>query len=403
MKTLCLVLILFLALMLTFNKAESASPVKIGFDDVRSGPFKSNGDQFLVGMEVAIKKINGSGGLLGRPIELVIEDNQLKPEIAIQKLKKLILEDKCEAIIHGSSSSVALAIAQTMPRYKKPYICIGAATMGVTSENFNPYVFRTNGNVVQYVKALAIYFGKQKELKKVFLINWDNSLGHDTAELYEKFIKEVAPNTEIVGNEFAPVFTKEYAPYISKINASGADYAFTSVWGTDLVQLMTQGRSLGMKIPAGGLFMSDWNAVRVMGDASIGCIGADTFIMGLNTPKAKEFEEYIYKESGGFWPVSQIWMGYIGMMMYVEGVKKAGTFEAERFIKKFEGLEWDGPSGIVMMRPQDHQIQLPVFIGKVLGKTKYFDHPWFTPVQTVTREQLSYKPEEFGWKPYKEK
>jgi branched-chain amino acid transport system substrate-binding protein len=401
MRALCAVLVILVGSVLAFNEAHSASPVKLGFDDVRSGPFKTNGDMALMGMEVALKEINRSGGLLGRQVELAIEDNQMNPEIAVQKLKKLILEDKVEAVFHESSSTVALAIAQTIPRYKKLYICVGAGTMGPTTENFNPYVFRTTGNVVQYLKGHAQYFAKEKKYKKIYLINFDNALGHDVAKYYEKFIKEVAPDIEIVGKEFHPVFTKDFAPYISKIKASGADYIFTCDWGTDLIQLVTQGRAFGMTAPVAGIFLADANGLPMMGDAAIGSVAATFMLLGVNTPKAKQFEESFYKEAKA-WPVEQIYQGYSGMMMYAEAVKKAGSFDTQKVTKAFEGLDWDGPYGKVLMRAQDHQAILPLFVGKVEGKTKYFDYPYFTHVMTIPREQVEYKPEDYGWKPYKE-
>jgi branched-chain amino acid transport system substrate-binding protein len=401
MRALCAVLVVLVGSVLAFNEAHSASPVKLGFDDVRSGPFKTNGDMALMGMEVALKEINRSGGLLGRQVELAIEDNQMNPEIAVQKLKKLILEDKVEAVFHESSSTVALAIAQTIPRYKKLYICVGAGTMGPTTENFNPYVFRTTGNVVQYLKGHAQYFAKEKKYKKIYLINFDNALGHDVAKYYEKFIKEVAPDIEIVGKEFHPVFTKDFAPYISKIKASGADYIFTCDWGTDLIQLVTQGRAFGMTAPVAGIFLADANGLPMMGDAAIGSVAATFMLLGVNTPKAKQFEESFYKEAKA-WPVEQIYQGYSGMMMYAEAVKKAGSFDTQKVTKAFEGLDWDGPYGKVLMRAQDHQAILPLFVGKVEGKTKYFDYPYFTHVMTIPREQVEYKPEDYGWKPYKE-
>ena len=324
----------------------------------------------------------------------------MNPEMAVQKLKKLILEDKVAVVFHQSSSSIALAIAQTIPRYKTIYVCEGAGTMGPTTENYSPYVFRTTGNVIQYLKGHAAYFAKEKKYKKVFLINFDNALGHDVAKYYESFIKQVSPSTQVVGSEFHPVFTKDFAPYLTKIKASGADYIFTCDWGTDLIQIVKQGRSMGLTAPVAGIFLADANGLPVMGDSAIGSVAATFMLLGTNSPKAKQFEETFYKETKT-WPVEQIYQGWSGVMMYAAAVRKAGSFDTQKVIKAWEGLEWDGPYGKVLMRAQDHQAILPLYVGKVEGKTRYFDYPYFTPVMTVPREQTEYKPEDYGWKPYK--
>jgi branched-chain amino acid transport system substrate-binding protein len=402
-KMFVLLVVVLIGVTLGYQKAQAADPIYVGFNEIRSGPFKAPGDRFLTGLEVAIKEINGTGGLLGRPVELVVEDNQMKPEIAVQKLKKMILSDKCEAIFQGASSTVALALAQAMPRYKKIFICTGSFAMDLTGQNFNPYSFRTNASVAILAKAMALYIGKRKEFKKVYMINQDYSYGHDAANFYERFVKEIAPDTQIVGKDFHPIFNKDFAPYISKVKASGADYLLTGNWGTDEIQLLIQARSLGLKIPVAGLLQGDITVLAAMpGDEAVGNFGVVSFFLGYDTPEARKFEDWFYEKSGGSWPVEQTWLSYKGMILYAEAVKKAGSLDIDKVIKAFEGLKWNGPAGTVTMRAKDHQVLQPMMVGQVVKKTKYYDFPYMKPIQVIPPEQLDYKPEEFGWKPYKE-
>lgn len=390
------------ALVLISPFAIAADVVKLGVDEVRSGAFKSNGDRIIWGIKAAVKEANDAGGILGKKIELVIEDNQMKGEIAVQKLKKMILKDGCQIIIQGSSSGVGGAIAQQMPRYKKIYLDTCAEAIGITGKNFTPYTFRTCLNAGMHVKGLAQYFGK-KGHKKVFLINQDYSWGYDVAEYYEKFIKMIAPDTQIVGKEFHKVFNKDFAPYISKIQASGADYIISGNWGTDMTQLIVQSRNLGLKIPIGCCFLDDDAVMAVARESAMGCIQANMYLLGVDTPKARAFEDTFHKSSGGKWPSFVIMEAYIGTKMYFEAVKKAGTFETEAVIKAFEGLTWEGPVGTLTMRKEDHQNQTPVVIGEVVEKTKYYDHPYVKPVDIIPADQVSMTLEESGWKPYKGK
>jgi len=403
MKKVCALIIIFTGFILAVNQVQAAPPIKIGFLDVRSGPFKSNGDKFLVGFETAVKQINEEGGILGQPLEIVEEDHQMKPEIAVQKLKKLILKDKVEAVIGGSTSACCLAISKAMPRYKKIYMPTGFA-MDITGKSFNPYVFRSFSNVAILAKSMAQYISKHTQLKKVYLINQDYSYGHDVADIYEKFIKEAVPGAEIVGKDFHPMFNKDFAPYISKIKASDADYVLTGNWGMDGSQLIIQGRSLGMNLPIAGFALADPNNLGAMpGNEAVGSLGMSTYLSGVDTPKAKKFEESFYKISGGKWPTEQQWFGYQIMMMYAKAVNKAGSLDIEKVIKTFEGLTWEGPVGTVTMRAKDHQAIQPMVIGQVVEKTKYFDFPYMKPIQVIPSEQTAYKPEDFGWKHYKER
>ena len=150
--------------------------------------------------------------------------------------------------------------------------------------------------------------------------------------------------------------------------------------------------------------MGDHNNVKAMpGDQAVGSIGAGMFPPGIDTPKARKFEDSFYKATGGTWPVGQIYIGYQMMMMYAEAVKKAGSLDVEKMIKAFEGLKWEGPAGTVTMRAKDHQAIQPMVIGQVVKKTKYFDFPFTKPIEVIPAEQVNYKPEELGWKPHKGK
>jgi len=404
MRKIVILLMVLMGVILGYAKTEAAEPIHLGINEVRSGPFKSVGDKFVLGVEIAAKEINKAGGLLGRPVELVVEDNQMKPEIAVTKLKKMILEDKCEAIFQASSSAVALAISQTMPRYKKIYIPMASFAMDLTGKHFHPYVFRTDSNVALFTKAMATYIGKQKkEFKKVYLINMDYAYGHDVANFYERFIKEIVPDTQIVGKDFHPMFNKDFGPYISKVKASGADYLLTGNWGTDLIQLIIQARSLGLKIPFAGILQSDPVTLAAMpGDEAVGNFGVASYFPGVETAEGKKLEDSFYERTGGTWPAEQVWYAYKAVILYAEAVKKAGSIDVDKIIKAFEGLKYDGPTGTVSMRAKDHQLMQPMVVGQVVKKTKYFDFPYMKPLQIIPLEQLDYKPEDFGWKPYKE-
>jgi len=378
----------------------SADTVNFGVCEIRSGPFKTNGDRTIWGIEAAVNEANSQGGLLGKQIELVIEDNQGKAEIGVQKVKKLVMQDDCVVIIQGSSSGVGGAIGQAMPRLKRIYLDTNAEAMGITGENFNPYVFRTCLNAGMHVKALANYFGNKTDLRKVFLINQDYSWGYDVAKYYEKAIKEIAPDTEIAGKEFHPVFNKDFAPYVSKILASGADYVISGNWGTDLTQLVVQSRKLGLDIPIGATFLDDDGVMSIAQEAAQGCIQANMYILGIDTEKAREFEQTFHKYSGGKWPSFVIMEAYIGTKMFIEAIRKADSFETEEIIKAFEGMTWEGPIGPITIRPEDHQAQTPAVIAKYAPKTKYYDFPYLEPIMIIPAEKISLSLKESGWKPY---
>jgi branched-chain amino acid transport system substrate-binding protein len=425
MKKFALVVVAFLF----FNaSAFSADVVKFGVNDCRSGPFKPTGDQHVIAIETAVKETNESGGVLGKRIELCIADNKLKADIAVQNIEKLITRDGCQVIIHGTSSVVGGAIAKIMPRYKKIYVDTGAMAMAITGEDFTPYTFRTCPNAGMLAKGLAQYFSKQdyqtyqtylpsSSATKAtvpgavsdssspewafFLINQDYSWGHDVARYFEKFIKQLSPKARIVGKEFHKVFNKDFTPYIDKIRASGADYIVTGNWGVDLEQLIIQSRDQGVKRPFGCMFLDDDDVLSKVRKKALGCVTVSPYILGVDTPRAGAMEQSFYRNSGGQRLVFARALSYIGTNMYIEAVKKAGTFETEAVISAFEGLTWEGPAGTLTVRKQDHQTQYPMVVGEVVKKTKYYPFPYVKPIAIIPAKKVSLTPKESGWKPWK--
>jgi branched-chain amino acid transport system substrate-binding protein len=398
MKRTTVVMLLLMAFFICTSSVFSAEVVKFGVTEIQSGAFKPVGDRQIWGIETAVKETNDAGGLLGKRIELVIEDNQMNPEMAVQKVEKLILQDGCDVIIQGSSSKIGLAIAQIMPRYKKIWLDIGAMAMAITGEKFTPYTFRTCPNAAMLAKSLAQHFSKKKD-KKFFLINQDYSWGRDITKYFEKFINELAPEAQIVGKEFHKVFNEDFGPYIGKIQTSDADYVITGNWGADLSELIAQSRASGMNLPFGGTFLDDDFVMSEVGEEAIGCVTASQFILGVDNPRARALEESFYKNSGGKQMAFSSMMAFIGTKMFIEAVKTAGTFETEAVIKAFEGLTWEGPAGTITMRSQDHQAQFPMVLGEVVESTKYFSFPYAKPIAIIPAEQVSMSPEESGWNP----
>jgi len=374
--------------------------VRIGVNEVLSGPFKNIGLRVVEGIRTAAAEVNSGGGILGKKIELVIEDNELRTDMALSKPDKLIRNDGCQVVTHCMSSSIGLAIAGEMPQYKKMYLAICAESMSITGENYTPYTFRTCLNVGMHMKALALYFSK-KGYKKVFLINQDYSWGHEIAKYYEKFIGETSPDTKIVGKEFHKLFNKSFFSHIKKIKASGADYVITGNWGSDLIQLILQARAMGLNIPIGCTYPDDELALSVLRESAKGCITANMYLLGLDAPQARAFEDVFHENSGGKWPNFAFMEGYIGIKMYFEAVRKAGSFETDAVIRAFEDLKYNGPAGTITIRKEDHQARQPVVIGEVVEKTKYYDHPFVRPVAVIPADDVSLSLEESGWKPWK--
>jgi branched-chain amino acid transport system substrate-binding protein len=156
-----------------------------------------------------------------------------------------------------------------------------------------------------------------------------------------------------------------------------------------------------MKLPVANQLLTEETGMKMIRESAEGGIGIDAYVLGMDTEKARKFEESFHKNSIGQewrWPVSTAMESYYGMKMFFDAIRKAGSFETEKIINVFEGMDWEGPVGKITMRKQDHQAQLPLVICGYAPKTKYFDFPYVKPIKVIPAEDVSVTLEDSGWK-----
>ena len=197
--------------------------------------------------QFAVDEINAQGGLLGKKVELFDEDSQLKPDIAARKALKAVMQDGATVIMQNISTAVAQAIMNIAKEEQcspgKPRHLFGFDSPAKISARIFSAPATRQANSPEL---LPSYFAT-KPYRKFYLINMDYVFGHAVADDFVAAMKKAIPDVQIVGNDFHPIATKDFAPYISKIIASGAEIVYTGNYGTDLETLMKHAAQLGMK------------------------------------------------------------------------------------------------------------------------------------------------------------
>ena len=187
----------------------------------------------------------------------------------------------------------------------------------------------------------------------------DYVFGHAVAADFIAAMKKSIPDVQIVGNDFHPIATKDFAPYISKIIASGAEVVYTGNYGTDQETLMKQASQLGLKARWASNQMDDTVVLKNIGEYAVGAIAVTTYSLNVETKQSKMFMEKWNKK---FKDTKHPWLGgvqfgqiYNGCMFFLEAVKKAKSIKPEAVIKAWEGMEYEGLVGKMTMRACDHQ------------------------------------------------
>jgi branched-chain amino acid transport system substrate-binding protein len=388
-------------------------PVKLGIVEPQSGPVKYVGDNNIAAYRFAAERINQAGGVLGRKMEVVVADSELKPDVATRRANDLVLGEKVDFLVVNTGSNIAKAVSQVANQHRKVFFSTGTEAAELTGEEFFETTFRCCLNTDMHSAQIAYYFARMAPQKytKFYLLNQDYNFGRAAAEGFKKkFNKIKAPDQTIVGEEYHPLQkVQDFGPYITKIMASGAEVVMTGDWGQDLRLMLQQGAALGWKVKVGNYFLNDPTVLQAVGKAAVGHITADAYLITVDTPENREFlkawrARYPDAPVGYRYPDLTIGRCFYAVTWVGEVIRKAGSLDTQKLIKAWEGSRLRTAWGEVEMRACDHQMLTPGFVAEIMEPAKipqairYFgnEFPYIGPATIIPKEEMTVPPRETG-------
>lgn len=360
--------------------AAHADPVKIAVLETLSGPQASTGQTFRAGVRYAIDKMNAAGGWNGEPVQLVEYDNQGGPAGASDKLKAAIA-DGVQIVVQGASSAIGGQITEDVRKHnlRNPgkeivYINVGAEALELTGEKCNFHHFRLTGNAQVRTKVLVQGMKQAKALgAKVYSINQNYSWGQD---MENAIVANAATGGyEVVEKTLHDVNKiQDFAPYIAKISASGAQTVLTGNWSNDLLLMMKAAKAAGLKAAFGTVFLDQPGNVRNAGDTAVGHFIVHAFnAEAAGAEGARFVADYTAKT--GHAPVFVEPQTAFGLDMVADALKRTkpvgGKLDVNAFARAMETARVQTPMGEARMRAEDHQILLPLVVSTVAKDARY--------------------------------
>jgi branched-chain amino acid transport system substrate-binding protein len=386
-KSLRLLMVVLLAL-LWVGVTQAADTIKLAVIEPLSGNFKDIGERYLAGVEYGVQKINEQGGLLGKKVELIAVDSELKPDVATRKATNLILKDNVKYFCGGTGSSVGGAMSVLCENNNALIFSYGMDAASLTGDKCSRHFFRTGCNTDTHSFALAKWVA-DKGFKKVCTIAQDYSFGKEATAAFIKKLKELSPSATIVAELYHPLGEKDFAPYVTQIISSGADIIFTSNWGNDLTLLLKQGYQLGLKTKYACYYLNDETVIPAVGNdaAVVGSMASEIYMLTIPTEANKKFVAEYHKDKGSY-PASMKGKGYMGVMFWAEALKKAGKDDVNAVIAAWEGLTYNGPAGEWVMRACDHQAQVPIWMAEIVAKSEFLPHAFEGPAWPIQAKDV---------------
>jgi len=377
-----------------------ARPYKIGTIQPLSGAGAAGGKTALVGVAMAVDRINKSGGINGRPIELVIADDESKPDVARRKAQKLVDDDKIDVQVGGFLSNICLACMPVWEEARIVNIISVCLDTTLTTSKCNRYSFRPSDYAPAQAVAFAPYLvGKMG--KKWHIVYSDYAWGQSTRDAYADQIKKAGG--AVIGSTGIPLGTADMAPFLSKISGN-FDGLFGVFTGVDAVTVGNQAFDLGLTRKykwAGDGSISESTNLPALGNKIEGFVGINRYLPvlegPLNTPAHKKFlEEAIVRlkkiDPTGPLPDRYVQSNYEAMNVLKLGIQKSGFRGREdtmKLVEALEGLEMkegdDFPQGDKVLRKEDHQAFVREFIFEIAGGKHRI-------VETVEKEKTFFPP-----------
>lgn len=381
--------------------AADKAPIVFVAAVIESGPFKVTDVQNLAGVRYAVDQINKSGGINGQPVKLDVIDTELNAAATRRKVTDAILNDNAKAIIGASGSDIVNALVSVGQKYRVPVFAFAGEADDMTGARFEAALFRFASNTSMHASAI-VYAMKHfyPNVKKVFLLNEDYAFGHESETGFKAALKAVDPEVEIVGSVFHPRGTADFSPYLQQIQASGADFVLTADWGADLIKLLTQGESFGLKPRIGGTFVADPEILKGIGNAAIGDIGSDVYEPTIETPANRAFNtawHASHVDTDTPWTTASIGKSYITTELAAYVFAKAGSTDFDKVVKAAEGLQYASVAGPLVIRACDHQVQIGQATGEVVATTNNpYPFPFIGPAYIAPISAIEVPPAETG-------
>jgi branched-chain amino acid transport system substrate-binding protein len=325
-----------------------AQTIKIGVNEPLTGPFAASGTYVVNGAKIAADEINAKGGVLGKKLELVIEDNKSNPTEAAAVAEKLIVRDKVPVMMGAWGSGFTLAIMPKLMEYKVPML-VETSSAGKITTSGNPYIFRISPPSAVEAVAFAKIVDKLNIGKADFLVV-NNDWGRGAAEDFGKMFKQHNIKVGLVETMDPPA--QDMSAQLAKIKASDADTLIITTAVEQLTLIFKQAAAIGLKkriITTGGSQSPD----QLIEQA--GAAANDTTHITFFTPwkpevsadpaMAKAFIDEWKKRGHPFAGLTESFRGYDGIRTIAAAITKAGKAEPDAIRAAFWQVELTGMNG----------------------------------------------------------
>jgi branched-chain amino acid transport system substrate-binding protein len=344
--------------------AQKGETVKIAWIDALTGMTAATGQNQLKSFQFLAEQFNKNNPA-GVKFEIVSFDNKLSPQETVNALQSAV-DQGIRYVFQGTGTGPATAIIDFLNKHNERnpgkevvFLNYAAVDPDLTNSKCSYWHFRLDADTSMKMEALTTFMKDQKDVKKVYLINQNYAHGHQVSKFGKELIKRKRPDIEIVGDDLHPLAqVRDFAPYIAKIKASGADTVLTGNWSSDLTLLIKAANDAGLNAKFYTYYAIVSGTPTAMGAAAEGRVFQVGVLDTVKPEARKVMDEYKKRFNDDFY-TAQVWHAYT---LLSNAMAKAKSTDPVKVAAALEGLKVQSLNGEIEMRKSDHQLQQNVFI-----------------------------------------
>ncbi|MDM0012926.1 branched-chain amino acid ABC transporter substrate-binding protein [Variovorax sp. J22P168] len=353
----------------------STQPIRLAMIESMSGPFANTGEAVFRNLLWAVERVNARGGVKlpggARMLQLDRYDSKGQNEEALSALRAA-MDDGARIVLQGNSSATAAALIDAIdknnerdPSRRVLFLNYSAVDPVLTNERCSFWHFRFDAHADMRVSALMQVLQDDKSLQRVYLIGQDYSFGQSVLRESRRQLAGLRPDVQVVGDELHPMGrVKDFAPYATKIMASGAQGVITGNWGNDLTLLVKAAREAGFNGTFYTFYGNALGAPAAIGDAGIGrVVAVADWLPNVQTPQSEAF----YRDFRTRFPKPSDDYVHMRMQLLVEAlaqaIERAGSVDTAAVARALEKADVTLAGQRGHMRAEDHQFQQPLVVG----------------------------------------
>jgi branched-chain amino acid transport system substrate-binding protein len=346
-------------------KARGEAAVKIGMVDPLTGVYAAIARGEVDGAQYALEQVNKAGGILGRQVDLLVEDSANDVGTGVQKTRKLIDRDEVDIIFGDVNSGIAYAMSQVTSEKKKLHLVTGGHTDPITGKDCKWNVFRVCNSTTMDVNAIADTL-IEKFGKKWYFLTPDYAYGHSVQAGFEKKLKEKGGS---FAGDLIPLGTPDYSAYLIKAKANGPNVLIDLMAGADQVNTLKQFVQFGLnkEMAIGGTLFELESVLAVPDEAKIGWWTMEWWWDQPNIPAVKQFSDAM-KARTGKTATARNWFGFAAIHTAALIANQEKTLDAPKLAKALQGFKLPPEVALQPNQPfyraGDHELMSTVFVGE---------------------------------------